>query len=463
VDPISRKNLQISWLGQQPQLSASLRRVAVGMAALIMLTSSFDIALILHLGGTFRFCQIISIMLGALVLLRLSHGVVIPVLGIRSLSIWLIFQIMFIASGDFWPKSVGYCLWLLLNLALVASFVQLFSDDLNALAAVVRWYVYSFSVIAVFGMVQFVLPLLGYESPLVTQWWIKDILARVNGFSYEPSYFGTYLLIGFVFVAALRRGKSRLVSRRAVLIAYVLSGIGIVISSSRMAIVFFFIDLLLYSLTPWPRFLRDLIQMRIVLRTARALAPSVLLTSMLAGVLLLGVTLLYNYPVLALMFLNGTGISDTAAHSVVQRESALTDTLAVFAEHPIVGRSLGGVSLAIAGLHGHSVRTFDDSKQFEGMNIFAEALAASGIIGILPFVWFVVATIRKPLRMAGLVAREYSVLLRALVRSLIFAWAILQFNQNMLRPYLWVHIALLATAYASSVRSLSPTVHERRA
>jgi hypothetical protein len=114
---------------------------------------------------------------------------------------------------------------------------------------------------------------------------------------------------------------------------------------------------------------------------------------------------------------------------------------------------LGGVSAAIADLQGEKVNSFEASKNFEGMSVFAEALAASGIIGIIPFVWFLVTTILKPVRLARLASPFYSVLLRALVRSLVFAWAILQFNQNMLRPYLWVHIAILVTVYTAALQS----------
>jgi O-antigen ligase len=148
------------------------------------------------------------------------------------------------------------------------------------------------------------------------------------------------------------------------------------------------------------------------------------------------------------MLLNGTGISDTAAHSVIERENSLEQTYDVFLEHPFIGRSLGGVSSAIADLQGERVESFEESKDFEGMNVFAEALAASGVFGIIPFVCFLVVSFHKPWQLARVAPAFDSVLLRALLRSLFFAWIVLQFNQNMLRPYLWTHLALLASVYA---------------
>jgi hypothetical protein len=140
---------------------------------------------------------------------------------------------------------------------------------------------------------------------------------------------------------------------------------------------------------------------------------------------------------------------------VIQRENALDETLAVFLEHPLIGRSLGGVSSAIADLQGEKIQSFEASKDFEGMSVFAEALAASGVIGIIPFLAFLITTFAKPLRLARVASPFYSGLLFALVRSLFFAWMILQFNQNMLRPYLWTHLAILATVYAAALQSVA--------
>ena len=158
-----------------------------------------------------------------------------------------------------------------------------------------------------------------------------------------------------------------------------------------------------------------------------------------------------NNPLLLLIFLNGTGVSDVPAHSIVQRENSLEETIAVFLQHPLIGRSLGGVSSAIAENSGAVIHSFEESKNFEGMTVFAEILAASGVIGSIPFFVFLITTIRKPLTLARMAPPFYSSLLRGLVRSLVFAWAVLQFNQNVLRPYLWTHVAMLATVYAATL------------
>jgi hypothetical protein len=437
------------------RLSRPLNRIAIATAVLILLTSSFDVFLVLEAGGNFRFCQLIAPVLFVLAVMKAVRGRRVPVLGALPLVIWLGFQLFFVPSTEFWPKSLGYCLWLSLNIGLMFSFVQLFSENARLLTTLLKWYVYSFALLATFGIVQFLLPLLGMAGPLIQQWWIPGVLARANGFSYEPSYFATYLVIGFVFTGSLRRSHSPLLGTKTLFAVYLLTAAGIVFSSSRMGIVFLFVDILLSQLKPWLSLFSNALRGRIAIFRLRAVIPSFLVIVFVGTVLSGASVLLANNPALALIFLNGTGVSDTAAHSVIQRENALEQTIAVFIQHPLLGRSLGGVSSAIADLEGEKIQSFRDSKDFEGMNVFAEVLAASGVIGVLPFIWFLITTFREPLRVARFASTFYSGVIYALLRSLAFAWAMLQFNQNMLRPYLWTHIAILATTYAAAVQSVN--------
>jgi hypothetical protein len=332
-------------------------------------------------------------------------------------------------------------------------FVQLFSNNSQMVRMLLRWYLYSFVFVAAFGIFQFALPVFGLPGILITQWWIPGVLARVNGFSYEPSYFACYLLIGFVLVSSLKRARSTLLPPRRLTGIYYLIALGIIVSSSRLGIVFLLAEVFFGGMTPWFSFFADLKRLSIVRSTVRSLVPSLLVFTFLLTLLGGAVTLVRSNPVLLLIFLNGTGVSDTAAHSVIQRENSFQETIAVFVQHPFIGRSLGGISSAIAEYEGNTIRSFEDAKKIEGMSVFAEVLAASGVIGFIPFLCFLVVTIRNPLRLARIVPPFYSSLLRGLVRSLVFTWAILQFNQNVLRTYLWAHIAILATVYAAALKS----------
>src|ERR1700749_153620 len=95
----------------QPPLSPPVNTFIIVIAVSIMLTSSFDIFLILEAGGNYRFCQMIAPLLLALAIWRAARSGRIPTLGLVPLSLWFIVQAAFIPTTEFWPKSLGYCLW----------------------------------------------------------------------------------------------------------------------------------------------------------------------------------------------------------------------------------------------------------------------------------------------------------------------------------------------------------------
>jgi hypothetical protein len=432
-----------------------LNRFALVVAVLIMVTSSFDIFLVFEAGSNFRFGQLLTPILALFAILRAVSGGYTPTLGAVPVLAWFLVQLLFFPVTDFWPKSLGYCFWLLLDLTLVFSLVQLFSDDRRSLRTLLRWYLYSFGIVAAFGIVQFLLPLAGLPAPFVVEWWIFGRVARVNGFSYEPSYYASYLLIGFVLVAALRRSQLRILHPSVMRGIYWLTGAAIVLSSSRMGISFLLLDIIWYPMREVFRLARY--PRRILfapIRLKSVLPPAIFLCVTVTGIYAAQRMVEQNSQIVPIL-VAGTGVYGTAAHSVVAREDSFADTIKVFAQNPLIGRSIGGVSSAIAELHAFNVTSFKDSKPFEGMSVFAEALAGSGIIGIIPFIVFLVLTIYKPLKLARSSSPFYSAWLRALVRALVFEWAILQLNQNILRPYLWIHIAILATVYAAARSSAS--------
>jgi hypothetical protein len=150
------------------------------------------------------------------------------------------------------------------------------------------------------------------------------------------------------------------------------------------------------------------------------------------------------------LLVTGTGLLGTASHSVDDRGEHLKDTLRAISDHPLMGRSLGGITEAIASYSGARPLSFEESKNYEGQAVFAEVVVASGIPGSIPFFCFAVVTVVAPLRLARRTSPLFAAWLRALVLSLLFEWAILQLNQNILRLYLWVHIAMLATVFAAA-------------
>jgi hypothetical protein len=179
-------------------------------------------------------------------------------------------------------------------------------------------------------------------------------------------------------------------------------------------------------------------------------------TQALTVTLAVGLFLLSTYAALQVVgparvyfLLAGTGLEGAAAHSVASRSGALRDTFQIFLDSPIIGYSLGGVAAAIGKLHGWTVVSFEDAKIFEGNTVFLEVLAASGMIGFIAFASYVSALIIQPVRLIYRIRDQSArTLMIAMLAALLFELLMLQFNQNILRPYVWIHIALFSALYS---------------
>ncbi len=404
---------------------------------------SFDVFLVVNVGFNFRAAQILFAVPIVVGILKATKRAKWPI-AFNMLLAWSVFVLAFIPNTDFLMRSVGYGFWLMFSAALVFATVQLYSN--STIFDLLRWYVYSFLAIAVFGIIQFVLPLMGITPPLVAQWWIPDVLARINGFSYEPSYFATYLLIGWIMVMYLLEKRYYLLPKTHLFFIALVLTVAMVLSSSRMGWVMMGLWVVRYPLI----FALKLLFLK---KTRYARYSLVLALCLIAGTGFLA----YIGGVGSILFLlQGTGIEGTAAHSVEERSEGLIDVLRIFYSSPIIGYSLGGLSSAIGALHSVDVSSFDVAKQFEGLGVFPQVLAASGLIGFIPFVLYIATIIVIPYRLSVQVPEK--VLLRCLVYALVFELIILQFNQNVLRPYLWLHIGLLSATYAAVLRRSMPSV-----
>jgi hypothetical protein len=319
-------------------------RIAMVAAILVMLTSSFDVFLVVQAGGTFRFCHLVTLILVAIAALRIASRGEISTLGALPLFAWWMVQLVFIPVTEFWVKSLAYCSWLLLDLALMVSFVQLFSGNTRVLVKLLNWYLYSFGIVALFGSLQFFLGLVGLPAPFAEEWWIPGRIVRVNGFSYEPSYFATYLLIGFVLIRALKPQS------RTIRIIFWLITIAIVLSSSRLGITFMLLDIVFSYLPKLSQVHRQPIRVR-----------KIALAAVISVCLVKAAAVLEDHPETITLLLGGTGLYGSAAHSVLDRENSFVDSLTVFEQYPLLGCSLVVVSYAIGELHGQRISSFKES------------------------------------------------------------------------------------------------------
>jgi hypothetical protein len=422
-------------------------------AAVIFFTSSFDSFLSIDLGPNIRLAQLVSLVLviAALLTHRMGLSLEMP-LGAPFLLAWCGIQLAFVPVADFWQKSLAYCVWLVLNIALVFAMVNVFASNFVRLHTLLKLYLSSFVFAATFGIIQFILPIVGGPALLIEQWWIPGSVPRVNGFSFEPSYYATYLIMGLVSLGSLRRSGVTEFRTWAWTFSYLLMIIAMILCSSRIGIAFALLELSIQPL----RFLAKIIRRPSLILGFHVSGKRFLIAAACVWITYIAIGKTIDWvsddPETVRIIVSGTGLLGTAAHSVDEREEHFGDTLEAIADHPWMGSSLGGVTESVASHVGFRPQNFEETKRFEGQSTFAEVVAASGIPGSIPFFCFVVLYIVSPLKLARTVSTYRAAWLRALVLSLVFEWAILQFNQNILRLYLWIHIAMLATVFAA-VRS----------
>ena len=156
---------------------SSLSRWAYYFAAF---TISFDIFLVLSVGFNFRAAQLaLMLPIAAATLRGFVRGHSRVPLGFPALVAWTACMWAFVPHTTFLVRNIGYAFWLTFSVLLVFATVELF-DTRASVLALIRVYLYSFLSVALFGILQFSLPVVGLGSPLVTQWWIPGLIARIN-------------------------------------------------------------------------------------------------------------------------------------------------------------------------------------------------------------------------------------------------------------------------------------------
>jgi hypothetical protein len=415
-----------------------------------LLTASWDTVFVLHLAGTLRLSQLLVLPICLAAAARvLQDGRILWPRGATVLAIWIVSQFLLIPlSGNRLIASEFFVL-LVYTVAIVFAVIQLYGQ-IAWLDVLMRVYLLSYVVTAVIGIVQFILPAIGIHVFPVSQWIIHGRIARINAFSYEPSYFSTYMILGWITLLDLRKSKARLTQSNFWKWATILTGVSLVLCTSKTGWLVMCLELLVratpHLIRAFRSFARQLVQGRMLLPL-----PSLrgALTATLVSVgLIAGAYALFSR-VSPLAFLSGSGIAGTPAHSVTERSANFHETLQVFLDHPFIGPSLGGVPIEMAARKGVTVTDSAGVRVFWGLPVILDVLTSTGVILFIPFLIFLYTGTFGAMRFArNYWPDERAKWLRALGRAMVFEWIMLLSEQNVLRIYLWYHFAItLLVAY----------------
>ena len=416
--------------------------------AVCLFTASCDLILNFDVGGSVRLCQIllVFICLGAAARI-VQDGRILWPRGATALSLWILSQFIFLPLCSNWTLGLMFFGLLLFTSIGVLAVVQLYGQS-NMVERLMKVYLGSYVFIGIYGMVQFLLPLVGLSLPLTQQWYISGHLARVNGFSQEPSYFATYMVMGWITLLELRISKADIVQGRFWKVATIILTVVMLCSTSKLAWGIMIVELVSRAAPPlWHALKRLFRHGKLVIYL-----PGVRVLGVLAIVAIFSVAsfrFLTQHNFDPLNLLGGSGIGGTAAHSLDTRVGDGVDTFEAFKDSPFIGRTLGGTAVYRGLRKGIVITNMEQARLEWGFPVILDVLLASGIIGFIPFLVFLYATTFGAMRLATRYwPEERAKWLRALGRAMIFEWLMLSADQNLFRVYLWFHVTMvLVVAY----------------
>lgn len=411
------------------------------LVALVFVTASMDIFLVMNVAG-------FNVRLALLVMMVLEAFWMVSLVRSRRLFLvsgmgWLILlaflNTVFALNSSLPVRSLGYALWLWVFVAWVFLMVQLsagsfFSqrEEKNLFSRLLLVYILSFLPALLVGWLQWIVPSLAWirEGLWRTQWTLplfgEYSLYRVNGWNYEPSYYATYLVVlPPLLWVWFRQSKGH--EKFFVFLYLILTVLMIGLSTSRMGWIALGIEgmvILLIEVGLWFR-------KRWGARAFRGLLLFGIGWVMVSGV---GFLLFFPWEKVAARIL---------AHSYFDRMGGIQNTLEVFFRHPFISVSLGGVAPDITLFLGNIVAQGNSEvKPFEGTAVPLELLAGLGVVGAFVLVGFLASLFFVSLyRWRGMSPHNRAWFL-ALAGGLVMQGFLLLFNQNILRVYVWNHVAM---------------------
>jgi O-antigen ligase len=421
-------------LGVERRVASALGR---GLCFLTILFASGDVWPVIRVGFTFRFAQV-SALLAAALLLSDRNRRVRGFPGVVWLYAFILWITLTLPLSLFFERSVGYVLWAITDALTIVTFVHYFDTE-TRMHTLIRWYCIGFIGLSWFGLIQLLLGLRGIDL-LVQEWWIPGRLPRISGLSYEPSYYATYLIPGWVFSAYLIETKVASPKRGLVWTCFISTTLALAFSTSRMGWLMMILWILFRAST---RTLRALLR-GVVGRRSLVGTWSTALAAVLVGALLVQYGNQVASSVSAGVFLfQGVGMFGESSSSSTSRIENFEQTWDAFMERPVIGSGIGALPVEIAAQSGEGVDSLEEAKAHEGMSVLVELLASTGLIGgllTLAFAVTIVLRYRQSWTMAPPSQRE---VLSGVAWGVVWILLILQFNQNFLRIYLFVDLAVL--------------------
>lgn len=410
-------------------------------------TISFDLFLTIEIGSaTLRLSNIAIFVLGIIVFFEKCLKGKLSFKFLKYPMVPMIYLVVVcflsILNSEFFQKSIAYSFFALFNFIFYVWLIIELVKNEKDLRFLIKIYLLSFLFVAIFGFIQFFLPLASVDAPLAKAF-LVDGIPRVNAFSYEPAQFTTYMLPGLVIFLFffLFSGKINIINRFWIKIGSILLPSIIILSTARtgwIGLALIFIVLFFSGL-------------RFFLKRWKINKPILKLIILSVVLVVLILPIVYFFYDQFIFFFEGMFNGQASAY----RWQGVLYSLKVFWENPILGVGIGGLGAYMID----KPSEFDLSKiamdsgnvwNVSGTNVATEILATLGILGFLVWLWLLYRFLKYVWQRKNnyMVPYEWRMILGGLFWGFVVQIIVLQFNQNFFRNYVWLHMGItLAVCY----------------
>ena len=400
---------------------------------LICLTISWDIVLTFEFNGTWRVSNLLML---PIILCAPYYWLKSPKQTEWNLLI-LLAVLNFIATSlnETHLRGWLYAGWFFYFVGFVVGFSGYAKNHIYVLKPLIFIFFFAAFLNMSFGLIQFIGGLFGLELWATQKLWPWGI-NRISGFTFEPSYYVTYIYIFWVsslLITEFQFNENLVMPIWLSWATLITSTLGILLATSRMGWLFMLPIAVIYPI----RLIIALAYKRTISGFLKAANTCILL-----GFTALSIWIASDFESFRSLFLNA-GLFGYGASNANVRISGALDAFQVFQVHWFFGAGYGELPFEIMLLNFGEI--FEEKVQiYLGGAPLVELASATGIIGLSIFILFMLRVTLVPLISWK---KQHNLAFIAFAAGFLVQFAVLQLNQNLFRGYIWLSLAILITLY----------------
>lgn len=303
------------------------------------------------------------------------------------------------------------------------------------LASFLRIYWSSFIITGLYAATQATLSIFGIYDPFALQ--RVETLARGQAWTYEPSYYALYMVPYVMFhngLALLREKNTSSFYHRIKLFG---QNSLLMISTSTGVLITYFSFLISFGVGSCAK---TLCLFRPLIRQKLQKAIIIICLSLTTLSLIFYETTLHT--LFKFFYFGWNHIS------FLGRWSGIVASFEIFLKNPLIGVGIGGIGphrFHEQSAYDLKLETLQEFEAFDPTNSLTEILASLGLVGLMAFIYLGLLFYRtyQQVMVESSIELSSKKIATALFFSLLIMIVALQMNQGLLRPYVWVHAAVV--------------------